>query len=211
MIHLIWEKSDGATLKGLRECAVPSPDTKEVVDSDLNHGVLTPGLTSTPQIIHIRTFSWPRNTDPVNPITDCGLFLTEYYQADPTYSPDSGKTFCGGASSATFGDYTDANGSHSATSDLAALLAFGDAGTGGIEVSVDLGRTYTTLTSSVGTLASPLTLSATAMDIGTVDGQLNAGDRATIYTRIKIPTTYNSATQAGVYLFNMGCFFNYTE
>lgn len=210
-VHVIFEKSDGSVVKGLRDCAVPSPTTKEMVDSDLNHGVVSPGGTTTPQIIQVKTFSWPNNGDPANPITDLGLFLTEYYQTDPTFTPDSGKTFCGGASSATFGDYNDANGSHSAASDLAALQGFGDAGTGGVEVSVDRGLTYQAFTSSVGIFSSPISVLATAMDIGTVDGQLNPGDRATIYTRIRIPSTYNSAADAGVHLFNVGLYYNYTE
>lgn len=210
-VHVIFERSDGSVIKGLRDCTVPSPATKELVDTDLNHGVVRPGGTTVPQIINIRTFSWTRNTDPANAITDAGLFLAEYYSADPTYVPDSGKTFCGGASSATFGDYTDANGSHTSASDLANLLAFGDAATGGVEVSVDLGRTYSRFTSAVGTVDSPISLEATAFDIGTVDGQLEPGDRATIFTRITIPSTFTSPADAGVYLFNLGLFYNYTE
>lgn len=210
-IHVIFERSDGSVIKGLRECTVPSPTTKELVDTDLNHGVIRPGQTTVPQIINIRTFSWVRNGDPANPITDVGLFITEYYSSDVTFIPDSGNTFCGGAGSATFGDYTDANGSHTATSDLSNLLAFGDAATGGVEVSVDLGLTYTKFTSTVGTLASPILLEASAFDIGTVDGQLNPGDRATVFSRIQIPSSFNDPDDAGVWLFNIGCFYNYTE
>ena len=141
-VHVIFERSNGSVIKGLKDCTVPSPSSKELVDVDLNHGVVRPGNTTVPQIVNIKTFSWTRNGDPANAITDAGLFLTEYYSADTTYSPDSGKTFCGGANSATFGDYTDANGSHTSLADLTNLLAFGDAATGGVEVSVDLGRTY---------------------------------------------------------------------
>lgn len=125
--------------------------------------------------------------------------------------PDSGKTFCGGAGSSVFGDYTDANGSHTSAGDLANLLAFGDAATGGVEVSVDLGLTYTKFTSAVGTFDSPISLDSTAYDIGTVDGELAPGDRATIFTRVQIPATFTSAADAGVYLFNIGLFYNYTE
>ena len=210
-VHIIFEKSDGSIVKGLRDCTIPSPATKELVDSDLNHGVIRPGQTTTPQIIAIRTFSWNTNGLPGNPITDCGLFLSEYYTTSPTYSPDSGKTFCGGASSSTFGGYSDANGSHSAAGDLAALQSFGDLDTGGVEVSVDLGRNYTKFTSTLGILSNPIALAATAMDIGSVNGQLNPGDVARIFTRIQIPSTFNSASQAGVYLFNLGLFYNYTE
>lgn len=210
-VHVIFERSDGSTVKGLEDCTIPSPATKQLVDADLNHGVVSPGGTTVPQIINIKTFSWSRNGDPANAITDAGLFLTEYYSADPSYVPDSGKTFCGGAGSATFGDYTDANGSHSAAADLANLLAFGDAGTGGVEISVDLGRTYTKFTSATGTLLNPISLDSTAFDIGIVNGQLSPGDRATVFTRIGIPSTFDSASDAGVYLFNIGLFYNYTE
>ena len=210
-VHVIFERSDGSTIKGLQDCTVPSPATKDLVDADLNHGVVSPGGTTVPQIVNIKTYSWTRDGDPTNAITDAGLFLAEYYSSDPTYVPDSGKTFCGGASSAVFGDYTDANGSHSASSDLANLLAFGDADTGGVEVSVDLGLTYTKFATAVGTLASPLSLAATAFDIGTVDGELSPGDRATVFTRISIPSTFTSPTDAGVFLFNIGLFYNYTE
>jgi hypothetical protein len=211
MIHIIWEKTDGSVIKGLKDCASPSPTTKELVDSDLNHGVLTPGATSAPQVITLRTFSWSRNGDPVNPITDVGFFLAAYYASDPVYTADGGFTYCGGASSATFGDYTDANGSHSAGQDLAALQGFGDASTGGVQISTDLGRSYTTFSNSVGTLANPIQLAATAMDIGTVNGQLDPGDRASLYLRIKIPTTYTDPANQGVWLFNIGAFYSYTE
>jgi len=210
-VHVIFERSDGSTIKGLQDCTIPSPATKELVDTDLNHGVVTPGGTTVPQIVNIKTFSWTRNGDPTNAITDAGLFLTSYYASDPIYVPESGKTFCGGASSAVFGDYTDANGSHSASTDLSTLLGFGDAATGGVEVSVDQGRTYNTFTSSVGIFSSPISLAATSLDIGTVDGELSPGDRSTIYTRIQIPSTFTSPADAGVYLFNIGLFYNYTE
>jgi len=210
-VHIIFERSDGSTVKGLQDCAVPSPSTKSLVDADLNHGVVSPGGTTVPQIINIRTYSWVRDGDPTNAITDAGLFLAEYYSADATFVPDSGKTFCGGASSAVFGDYSDANGSHSASADKANLLAWGDAATGGVEVSVDLGLTYTKFTTAVGILTLPISLAATAFDIGTVDGELSPGDRATIFTRIKIPSTFTSAADAGVFLFNIGLFYNYTE
>jgi hypothetical protein len=210
-VHVIFERSDGSIIKGLQECTVPSPTTKELVDVDLNHGVVSPGGTTVPQIVNIKTFSWTRNGDPTNAITDAGLFLAEYYSSDVTYVPDSGNTFCGGASSSVFGDYTDANGSHSASADLANLLAWGDAATGGVEVSVDLGLTYTKFATAVGTLASPLSLAATAFDIGTVDGELSPGDRATIFTRIAIPSTFTTPSDAGVFLFNIGLFYNYTE
>lgn len=211
MVHLIWEKTDGTILKGLQDCAIPSPSTKELVDTDLNHGVLNPGDTSVPQVISLRTFSWSENGDAVNPITDCGFFLTSYYTADPVYTSEASKTFCGGASTSTFGDYEDANGSHSATSDLAALRGFGDAGSGGVQISNDLGRTYSTFSTTVGVFDTPVELKSTAMDIGTVNGQLDPGDRATIYLRIKIPSSFNNTSDAGVYLFNLGLRFNYTE
>lgn len=210
-VHVIFERSDGSTIKGLENCTVPSPSTKNLIDADLNHGVVGPGDSTVPQIINIRTYSWTKDGDPANSITDAGLFLTEYYSSDVTYVPDSSKTFCGGASSAVFGDYSDANGSHSAAADLANLLAFGDAATGGVEVSVDLGLTYTKFSSSVGTLTSPISLAATAFDIGTVNGELSPGDRATIFTRVSIPSTFTSPTDAGVFLFNIGLFYNYTE
>ena len=210
-VHVIFERSDGSTIKGLQDCTVPTASTKELVDADLNHGVVSPGGTTVPKIINISTFSWARDGDPSSAITDAGLFLAEYYSADATFVPDSGMTFCGGANSAVFGDYTDANGSHTASLDLANLLAFGDADTGGVEISVDLGLTYTKFTSSIGTLSSPLSLAATSFDIGTVDGELSPGDRSTIFTRIKIPSTFTSAADAGVFLFNIGLFYNYTE
>jgi len=210
-VHVIFERSDGSTIKGLQDCTVPSPATKQLIDIDLNHGVVNPGNTTVPQIVNIKTYSWVRDGNPANAITDAGLFLAEYYSSDVTYVPDSGKTFCAGASSSVFGDYTDANGSHSSSADLANLLAWGDAATGGVEVSVDLGLTYTKFATAVGTLASPLSLAATAFDIGTVDGELSPGDRATVFTRIAVPSTFTSASDAGVFLFNIGLFYNYTE
>jgi hypothetical protein len=210
-VHVIFERSDGSTIKGLQDCTVPSPATKQLVDINLNHGVVNPGDTTVPQIVNIKTYSWNRDGDPANAITDAGLFLAEYYSSDVTYVPDSGKTFCAGANSSVFGGYIDANGSHSAAGDLANLLGFGDAATGGVEVSVDLGLTYTKFATAVGTLASPISLAATAFDIGATDGELSPGDRATVFTRITIPTGFNDPTDAGVFLFNIGLFYNYTE
>jgi hypothetical protein len=211
-VHLIWKKADGEVVKGLDECTVQSPDEKQQIDSDLNHGVLAPGETSVPQITTVETFSWPNDGDPNNAITDAGVFIASYYLSDPVYTPDANKAFCGAASSVTFGDYTDSGGSHSAATDLATLLTWGDADTGGVDISLDLGRTYTRVKTGTGdSLSNAVSLAATAMDIGTVDGQLEPGDKATIYTRITVPVAYTDPANAGVVLFNMGLFFNYTE
>ena len=140
-VSLIWERADGEVLKGLKDCSTPSSDTKEIVDSDLNHGVATPGGSTSPQIVAIRTFSWQRNGDPSNAITGAGLYLDSYYNQPPTYTADVGKTFCGGGSTATFGDYTDGGGSRSAASDLSTVLGWGDTNEG-VQVSLDRGRTY---------------------------------------------------------------------
>lgn len=212
MIHLIWEKADGTVIKGLTECTVQSATSKEMVDTDLNHGVIRPGATSDPQIVAVRTFSWVNNGDPNSPITEAGLYIDQYYSVDPTYSVDVGKTFCGGGTTATFGDYEASGGSHSAASDFSTLLGWGDAATGGIEVSLDLGRTYTTFKTGVGdNYGNAISLAATCMDIGVVDGQLEPGDRARLYFRLKVPSTYTSPSNAGVYLFTTGMYYTYTE
>lgn len=211
-VHLIFRKSDGSVLKGLDECVVQSPDSKLMVDSDLNHGVVRPGETTVPQVVTVETFSWINDGDPNNPITDAGLFMDSYYTVDPTFSADTGKSFCGGASTATFGDYADAGGSHSASFDLSTILGWGDDGNGGLQISLDLGRTYTTVKTGTGdSFSTAIELAATSMDIGAVDGQLEAGDKATVYSRIQVPSTFTSIANAGVYLFNMGLFYNFTE
>jgi hypothetical protein len=214
-VHLIWERADGEVIKGLKDCATPSADTKELVDSDLNHGVATPGNSTAPQIVAIRTFSWQTNGDPNNPITGAGLYLDQYYSQGPTYEADTGKTYCGGASTTTFGDYSDAGGSRTASSDLSTILGWGDDGAG-VEVSLDRGRTYESFTNtgasgSGGDINDPKTLNATAMDIGAVDGQLEPGDRALLYMRVSIPEDENDPSSAGVYLFNLGLVYDFTE
>lgn len=214
-VHLIWERADGEVVKGLRECSTPSADTKEMVDTDLNHGVVTPGGQTSPQIVAVKTFSWQTNGDPNNPITGAGLYLDSYYNQGPTYTADTGKTFCGGAGTKTFGDYGDAGGSRTAASDLVTLLGWGDDGDG-VQVSLDRGRTYVSFenlgsTGSGADITDPKTLSATAMDIGSVNGQLEPGDRALLYMRISIPSTANDPANAGVYLFNLGLVYDYTE
>lgn len=212
MVHLVWERADGAVVKGLTECSVQSATSKQMVDSDLNHGVVRPGDLSTTQIVTVRTFSWAQNGDPISPITGAGLYLDTYYSVDPTYAADAGKSFCGDASSVSFGDYESSGGSHSASADLAALISWGDAETGGLEVSLDLGRTWTTFKTGVGDLfSSAISLVATCMDIGNVDGQLEPGDRARLHFRIRVPSTITSPSSAGVYLFTVGLFYNYTE
>jgi hypothetical protein len=212
MIHLIWEKADGAVIKGLAECTVQSASSKLMVDTDLNHGVITPGSVSDSQIVTVRTFSWPNNGDPTSAITDAGLYLDAYYSTDPTYTAEVNKTFCGDSATVTFGDYEASGGSHSAAADLANLLGWGDASTGGVEVSLDLGRTYQKFTTSVGGAYNvSIPLLATCMDIGSTTGQLEPGDRARLYLRLAIPSTFNDPDNAGVYLFTIGMFYNYTE
>lgn len=209
-VHLIWEYADGSVLKGLVDCDSADPDTKQMVDSDLKFGQVQPGQTSAPQAYSVRPFSWIRNGDPANPITDFAVYLDEYYSTDPAYVPDSGKTFCDGASTAVFGDYTDANGSNSPAFDKAKLLEWGDAGTGGLEISLDRGKTYTRIKTGVGdSIANALPVPATALDVGSVDGQIDPGDRAMIYARVTIPATYTDG--AGVYLWTLGSTFNFTE
>lgn len=212
MIHLIWEKADGEVIKGLSECTVQSATSKKMVDTDLNHGVIRPGEVSDPQVVSVRTFSWSNNGDPNSAITDAGLYLDQYYASDPTYDADSGKTFCGDAATATFGDYEASGGSHSASSDYSTILGWGDLATGGVELSLDLGRTYTRLKTGTGdAYSSAVDLAATCMDIGTVTGQLEPGDRARIYVRLQVPATFTAASNAGVYLFTLGLAYNYTE
>jgi len=212
MIHLIWEKADGAVVKGLAECTVQSETSKEMVDTDLNHGVIAPGGTSDPQVVAVRTFSWANNGDPAFPITDCGLYIDAYYSVDPTYTADETKSFCGDVDTVTMGDYEASGGSHSASSDLNNLLSWGDDETGGVEVSLDLGRTWTVFSSTVGNdYTNPITLAATCMDIGTTDGQLEPGDRARIYFRLRVPSDFIIPSNAGVFLFTVGMFYNFTE
>jgi len=212
MVHLIWERADGAIVKGLAECIIQSATSKLMVDSDLNHGVIRPGGVSDAQIVAVRTFSWTNNGDPTSPITDAGLYLDAYYSVDPTFLADVGKSFCGDASAVSFGDYEASGGSHSASSDYNTLIGWGDAVTGGVEVSLDLGRTYQTFKTGLGdNYANAISLAATCMDIGTVDGQLEPGDRARMYFRLKVPSTFTSPSNAGVYLFVVGMFYNYTE
>ena len=216
MIHLIWERADGAVVKGLAECTVQSATSKQMVDTDLNHGVIRPGGISDAQIVTVRTFSWVNNGDPVSPITDAGLYIDAYYSTDPTYSADTNMSFCGEAASVSFGDYEAAGGSHSASADLSNLLTWGDAATEsdptGVGVSLDLGRTYTQFKTGVGdSYSNSISLAATCMDIGTTDGQLEPGDRARLYFRLKVPSTFTSPSNAGVYLFTIGMFYNYTE
>lgn len=210
-VSLIFEKADGSVIKGLQDCSTPSADTKEFVDEDLNHGVIVPGNTSLPQAIAIKTFSWTQNGDPQYAITDAGLYIDSYYTSDPTYTAETGKTFCGGASTSVFGDYEDAGGSHTAASDIANILDWGDNGAG-VQISLDRGRTYTSFATGTGDSSSnSITLSASAMDIGSVDGQLEPGDRALIYVRIKVPSDFDGANDAGVFLFNIGLVYSYTE
>jgi hypothetical protein len=212
MIHLIWEKSDGATVKGLAECTVQSASSKLMVDTDLNHGVVAPGETTDPQIVTVRTFSWTNNGDPTSAITDAGLYLDAYYSVDPTYTAETNKSFCGDVASMTFGDYESAGGSHTPAADLAYLLGWGDAATGGVEVSFDLGQSWNAFTTSAGSsIATALPVLASCMNIGAVNGQLEPGDRARIYIRLKVPSTFTNPTNAGVYLFTIGMFYNYTE
>ena len=212
MIHLIWEKSDGAVVKGLAECTVQSASSKLMVDTDLNHGVIAPGETSPEQIVTVRTFSWANNGDATSPITGAGLYLDAYYSTDPTYTAETNKSFCGDVSAMTFGDYESAGGSHTPAADLAYLLGWGDAATGGVEVSFDLGTTFTAFKTSDGSsTTNALPLLATCMNIGSVDGQLEPGDRARIHIRLKVPSTFTSPANAGVYLFTIGMFYNYTE
>ena len=212
MVHLIWERADGAVVKGLAECTVQSATSKQMVDSDLNHGVIRPGGTSDAQTVTVRTFSWANNGDPTSPITDAGLYLDAYYSVDPTYTADASKSFCGDAAAISFGDYDASGGSHSASSDLNNLLAWGDAATGGVEVSLDLGRTWQAFATGTGdSYSNAISLNATCMDIGTTNGQLEPGDRARIYFRLKVPSTFTSPSDAGVFLFTVGMFYNYTE
>jgi len=212
MVHLIWERADGAVVKGLTECSVQSATSKKMVDTDLNHGVIRPGGTSDPQIVSVRTFSWANNGDPASPITDAGLYLDAYYSVDPTYTADTNKSFCGDVSAVTMGDYEASGGSHSATADLTNLLAWGDAATGGVEVSLDLGRTWQAFKTGTGSsYSNAIDLAATCMDIGTTNGQLEPGDRARIYFRLKVPASFTTPANAGVYLFTVGMFYNYTE
>ena len=208
---LIWEKADGTIIKGLDECTTPSADTKKMVDSDLNHGVIAPGQVSNPQVIGVRTFSWKNNGDPTYAITDAGLWIDQYYSNDPTYTSETGKTFCGGATTQVFGDYNDAGGSHSPASDLSQVIDWGDSGTG-VQVSMDLGRTYSSFATGVGdSVANDIELAATCMDIGVVNGQLEPGDRALLYVRISTPSSFNDPNDAGIYLFSLGLKYNYTE
>jgi hypothetical protein len=209
---LIWERADGAVVKGLAECTVQSATSKQMVDSDLNHGVIRPGGTSDAQVVTVRTFSWATNGDPASPITDAGLYLDAYYSVDPTYTADAGKSFCGDASAVSFGDYEASGGSHSASSDLNNLLAWGTAATGGVEVSLDLGRTWQAFKTGTGdSYSNAILLAATCMDIGTTDGQIEPGDRARVHFRLKVPSTFTSPANAGVFLFTVGMFYNYTE
>jgi hypothetical protein len=212
MIHLIYEKSDGAVIKGLSECTIQSATSKQMVDTDLNHGVIKPGSTSEIQVVSVRTFSWATNGDPVSPITDVGLYIDAYYSVDPTYTAEDTKSFCGDAATVSFGDYDASGGSHSPASDLNYLFTWGDNAIGGIEVSFDLGRTYTTIKNGTGSsIASAILVSSACMDKGSTNGQLEPGDRARIYMRIKVPSTFTDPTKAGVYLFTVGMFYNYTE
>lgn len=210
-VSLIFEKADGTVIKGLQDCTTPSASTKEMVDTDLNHGVISPGNFSLPQAVAVKTFSWNNNGDPTYAITNAAIYIDSYYTSDPTYTAESGKTFCGGAGTAVFGDYTDAGGSHTAASDLSNILDWGDNGTG-VQVSLDRGRTYTSFATGVGdSVSNALTLSATSMDIGAVDGQLEPGDRAVVYIRIGVPSTFTDPNNAGVLLFNIGLTYSYTE
>jgi hypothetical protein len=212
MIHLIWEKADGSVAKGLAECTVQSATSKKMVDTDLNHGVIKPGGTSDPQLVSVRTFSWANNGDPTSPITDAGLYLDAYYSVDPTYTADSGKSFCGDVSTVTMGDYEASGGSHSANGDFNNLISWGDASTGGVEFSLDLGRNWQVFKTGTGNNPSnAVELTASCMDIGTTGGQLEPGDRARIYFRLKVPSTFTTPSNAGVFLFTVGMFYNYTE
>jgi hypothetical protein len=212
MVHLIWERADGAVVKGLAECTVQSATSKLMVDSDLNHGVIRPGGTSDAQIVTVRTFSWANNGDPTSPITDAGLYLDAYYSVDPIFTADAGKSFCGDSDAVSFGDYEASGGSHSASSDFNTLLGWGDDETGGVEVSLDLGRTYQAFKTGVGdSFGNAISLLATCMDIGTTNGQLEPGDRARLYFRLKVPADFTTPSNAGVYLFTVGMFYNYTE
>lgn len=210
-IHLIFEKADGTVIKGLQDCSTPSVNSKQMVDSDLNHGVVVPGGFTVPEVVAIRTFSWQQNGDPVNPITNAGIYIDTYYQADAVYSPEPGKTFCGGANSAVFGDYNDSRGSHSPSLDLSNILSWGSTGYG-VQVSLDRSKTWTTFQTGVGdSISTAIQLAATSMDIGSVNGQLEPGDRALLYLRIGVPPTFVDPNNAGVYLFNLGLIYDYTE
>lgn len=210
-VYIIWEEADGSVVKGLDECDTPSADTKKFVDTDLNHGSVSAGSFTVPKAVSIRSFSWVRNGDPAQPITDAKLYLDPYYSNDATYTAPSGKTFCGGAGTAVFGDYSDAGGSATPNSDYSNLISWGDDDFG-LQVSLDRGRTYTTIKTGVGdTIGNGIDLAATAMDIGSVDGQLEPGDRALLYLRIGIPSTFNDPNNQGILLFGLGLTFNYTE
>lgn len=210
-IWLQFERADGSLIKGLQDCSVPTGTEKEIIDLDLNHGRIVPGSFSTPETISLKAFSWAQNGDPAYPITGVGFYIDQYYNTPPTYYPDSGKLFCGSSSSEVFGDYEDARGSHTASSDLANILSFGDAGYG-VQISLDRGRTYTAFKTGVGDgIDTAIQLKATALDIGTIDGQLDPGDRAVIYIKIGVPPTFNSAQDAGIYLFTLGTIYTYSE
>lgn len=209
-VSLIWEKADGQVVKGLTDCETPSANTKQVVDTDLNHGVVTPGSFTVPQPVVIKTFSWANNGDPDNAITNVGIYLDNYYTTGPTYEAETGKVFCGGGSSAAFGNYQESGGTHTASADYTNIIQWGDDGYG-VQISLDRGRTYTTIKTGVGdSIGNPITLAATAMDIGNIDGQLEPGDRAVVYVRIGIPPSFTNVNDAGIYLFNLGLVYAYT-
>lgn len=220
-VRIIWKSSDGTVIKGLSDCSSSADQStpadeitglqKKMVDSDLNHGTVRPGSTTLPQIVSINTFSWQTNGNPENAITGAGLYLDQYYSDGPSYSADTGKYFCDGSSSTVFGGYSSSGGSHTAGADYSNILSWGDDGYG-VQVSLDRGSTYQTFKTGQGDgPTNTISLKATSMDVGSVDGQLDPGDRAIMYLKIGVPSTFNDPTSAGVYLFSIGLVYNYTE
>ena len=207
-VSIVWESADGEVVKGLTDCPTPSADVKLMVDRDLNHGLVRPGAVSTPQTVALRTFSWTRNGDPTYAVTNAGLWLDAYYATGPVYAADAGKAFSGGSTTVSFGGYSESGGSRSAASDLATLLAWGDEGAG-VQVYLDRQKTWTPFSSAAGKSASTaIVLPKSAMDVGVVDGQLEPGDRALIHLRVSVPA---DCADPGVYLFTVGCKFDFTE
>ena len=217
MIYVTWRDANNDVIRGWTTdtCTGHPYNQIDFVDTDLDHGNIYAGSTSTPRVLYLTTRKFD-GTAPTRAITNCKFFLTTYYESTQTqWIPASSRdnwSYCSDGVS-DYKDFTTAfSGSATATADLEEIQQEWPqmSPPGGVEISVDKGCTYVLFSTTVGYESDSTTYLTLDADSGgsTVDGQIEPGLIAEVRMRVKVPS---GETTAGIRQFLLAMQYTYSE
>lgn len=228
MIYLTWKNgSDGSVVRGWTNdtCSGTQAKSTDFVDNHIDLGRIRPGNVGSifTTLVTLRKF------DPAavvnDPVTDCKLFLSQYYPRNSTQSVDipsspirysdtwrfcidggTRKNFSGGQDGGYWGS------ADMASDDISEVQMSWPKmdPAGGIEFSVDRGCTWNRFSSTVGVDGQETTYFGIGSDHGgsATNNQIDATGQCELQFRARVPS---GGINAGVRLLLIGMQYDYSE